>query len=87
MAGALVRGFGLTFLPLRQPTVKWKIALFARRRDLALARGGEFSQLHAGFCAELDGGGFGEPAHVRTAQEGLAKPYCPHSITISPTMP
>ncbi|MDP1883355.1 MAG: LysR substrate-binding domain-containing protein, partial [Bradyrhizobium sp.] len=32
MAGALVRGFGLTFLPLRQPTVKWKIALFARRR-------------------------------------------------------
>ena len=32
MAGSLVRGFGLTFLPLRQPTVKWKIALFARRR-------------------------------------------------------
>jgi DNA-binding transcriptional LysR family regulator len=32
MADALVRGFGLTFLPLRQPTVKWKIALFARRR-------------------------------------------------------
>ena len=31
-AGSLVRGFGLTFLPLRQPTVKWKIALFARRR-------------------------------------------------------
>ena len=32
MAGSLVRGFGLTFLPLRQPTVTWKIALFARRR-------------------------------------------------------
>lgn len=32
MAGSLVHGFGLTFLPLRQPTVKWKIALFARRR-------------------------------------------------------
>lgn len=32
MAGSLVRGFGLTFLPLRQPTVKWSIALFARRR-------------------------------------------------------
>jgi DNA-binding transcriptional LysR family regulator len=32
MASSLVRGFGLTFLPLRQPTVKWKIALFARRR-------------------------------------------------------
>jgi DNA-binding transcriptional LysR family regulator len=32
MAVSLVRGFGLTFLPLRQPTVKWKIALFARRR-------------------------------------------------------
>jgi DNA-binding transcriptional LysR family regulator len=32
MAASLVRGFGLTFLPLRQPTVTWKIALFARRR-------------------------------------------------------
>ncbi len=32
MAGSLVRGFGLTFLPLKQPTVKWSIALFARRR-------------------------------------------------------
>ena len=32
MAASLVRGFGLTFLPLRQPTVRWRIALFARRR-------------------------------------------------------
>lgn len=32
MASSLVHGFGLTFLPLRQPTVKWRIALFARRR-------------------------------------------------------
>ncbi|MDP3692554.1 LysR family transcriptional regulator [Bradyrhizobium sp.] len=32
MAAALVAGFGLTFLPLKQPTVKWSIALFARRR-------------------------------------------------------
>ena len=32
MAASLVRGFGLTFLPLRQPIVKWRIALFARRR-------------------------------------------------------
>ena len=32
MAGSLVRGFGLAFLPLRQPTVKWQVALFARRR-------------------------------------------------------
>jgi DNA-binding transcriptional LysR family regulator len=32
MAASLVRGFGLTFLPLTQPTVKWKIAMFARRR-------------------------------------------------------
>ncbi|MES2194569.1 MAG: LysR family transcriptional regulator [Pseudomonadota bacterium] len=32
MAGALVRGFGLTFLPLKQPIVKWQIAMFARRR-------------------------------------------------------
>lgn len=32
MAHALVRGFGLAFLPLVQPTVKWKIAQFARPR-------------------------------------------------------
>ena len=32
MAEPLVRGFGLTFLPLRQPTVKWKVAMFARHR-------------------------------------------------------
>ena len=31
MAASLVHGFGLMFLPLRQPTVKWRIALFARR--------------------------------------------------------
>lgn len=32
MAGPLVQGFGLKFLPLRQPAVGWKIAMFARRR-------------------------------------------------------
>jgi DNA-binding transcriptional LysR family regulator len=32
MASSLVEGFGLKFLPLRQPTVRWKIAAFARRR-------------------------------------------------------
>ena len=32
MAGSLVGGFGLKFLPLTQPTVTWRIALFARRR-------------------------------------------------------
>jgi len=32
MAKSLVRGFGMMFLPLRQPTVKWRIALFTRRR-------------------------------------------------------
>lgn len=32
MAHPLVHGFGLAFLPLRQPTVKWKIAQFARPR-------------------------------------------------------
>jgi hypothetical protein len=31
-AAPLVQGFGLKFLPLRQPTVKWRIAAFARRR-------------------------------------------------------
>jgi len=30
MAEPLVRGFGLTFLPLLQPAVKWKIAMFVR---------------------------------------------------------
>jgi len=32
MAEPLVRGFGLTFLPLIQPTVKWRVAMFARHR-------------------------------------------------------
>jgi DNA-binding transcriptional LysR family regulator len=32
MAQSLVQGFGLKFMPLKQPIVKWKIALFARRR-------------------------------------------------------
>jgi DNA-binding transcriptional LysR family regulator len=31
MADSLVRGFGLTFLPLMQPAVKWRIAMYARR--------------------------------------------------------
>jgi DNA-binding transcriptional LysR family regulator len=30
MAGPLVRGFGLNFLPLLQPAVKWRIAMFVR---------------------------------------------------------
>jgi DNA-binding transcriptional LysR family regulator len=30
MAEPLVRGFGLTFLPLLQPAVKWRIAMFVR---------------------------------------------------------
>jgi DNA-binding transcriptional LysR family regulator len=30
MAEPLVRGFGLAFLPLLQPAVKWKIAMFVR---------------------------------------------------------
>ena len=34
MAQPLARGFGLTFLPLRQPIVKWQIAQFARPRNL-----------------------------------------------------
>jgi DNA-binding transcriptional LysR family regulator len=32
MAEALVRGFGLKFLPLMQPAVGWKIAAFVRRQ-------------------------------------------------------
>ncbi len=33
MARSLVEGFGLAFRPLRQPTVTWRIAIFARRRS------------------------------------------------------
>lgn len=33
MARSLVEGFGLVFRPLRQPTVTWRIALFARSRS------------------------------------------------------
>jgi DNA-binding transcriptional LysR family regulator len=32
MAQSLVRGFGLIFLPLKQPIVNWRIAAFAQRR-------------------------------------------------------
>ena len=32
MARSLVQGFGLAFRPLRQPTVTWRIAIFARNR-------------------------------------------------------
>ena len=55
MAEPLVRGFGLTFLPLLQPAVKWKIAMFVRAQRIALARRGELSRLHAGFQPELGG--------------------------------
>lgn len=34
MARALVEGFGLAFLPLRQPTVTWRISVYARGRAL-----------------------------------------------------
>src|SRR5690242_9310270 len=37
MAHPLVRGFGLRFLPLTRPVVKWKIAAFARRTSLSPA--------------------------------------------------
>ena len=33
MARSLVEGFGLAFRPLRQPTVTWRIAIFARSRS------------------------------------------------------
>jgi DNA-binding transcriptional LysR family regulator len=33
MARSLVEGFGLAFRPLRQPTVTWRIAIFARARS------------------------------------------------------
>ena len=33
MAESRVRGFGLLFLPLRPPSVRWKIGAFARRRS------------------------------------------------------
>jgi DNA-binding transcriptional LysR family regulator len=33
MARSLVQGFGLVFLPLLQPTVTWRIAIFARSRS------------------------------------------------------
>lgn len=33
MSRSLVEGFGLAFLPLRQPAVTWRIAIFARHRD------------------------------------------------------
>lgn len=32
LTGRLVQGFGLTFLPLKQPQVSWRVAMFVRRR-------------------------------------------------------
>jgi DNA-binding transcriptional LysR family regulator len=37
MAHPLVRGFGLQFVPLTRPVVKWQIAAFARRSSLSPA--------------------------------------------------
>jgi len=33
MARSLVEGFGLAFLPLRHPTITWRIAVYTRHRD------------------------------------------------------
>ena len=45
----LVQGFGLRFLPLKQPTVGWKIALFARRRPSLSPAVQSFLQFARGF--------------------------------------
>lgn len=51
MAEPLVHGFGLRFLPLRQPIVKWKIALFARRRTSLSPAVESFLNFTVGFAA------------------------------------
>ena len=68
--GGVLARLRLTFLPLRQPTVKWRIALFAPPPDITLASGGKLPQLHAGVRPELGGnrigGGRSRAAERRT---------------------
>ena len=52
MAEPLARGFGLRFLPLKQPTVGWKIALFARRRPSLSPAVQSFLQFARAFTCE-----------------------------------
>jgi DNA-binding transcriptional LysR family regulator len=52
MALPLARGFGLRFLPLKQPAVGWKIALLARRRPSLSPAVQSFMQFSGEFARE-----------------------------------
>jgi len=57
MAEPLVRGFGLTFLPLLQPAVKWKIAMFVRHSASLSPAVESFRDFTLGFSPNWAAGG------------------------------
>lgn len=57
MAQSLVRGFGLAFLPLRQPAARWKIAQFARPRTSLSPAVESFANFTIEFAKGLTGKG------------------------------
>ena len=57
MAEPLVRGFGLTFLPLLQPAVKWKIAMFVRNSASLSPAVESFRDFTLGFSPNWAAGG------------------------------
>jgi DNA-binding transcriptional LysR family regulator len=57
MAEPLVRGFGLTFLPLLQPGVRWKIAMFVRHSASLSPAVESFRDFTLGFSQSWAAGG------------------------------
>ena len=71
MAEPLVRGFGLTFLPLLQPAVKWKIAMFVPHSASLSPAVESFRDFTLDFSPNWAAGG--QPPQQRTAQARVAK--------------
>ena len=72
MAEPLVRGFGLAFLPLLQPAVKWKIAMFVTHSASLSPAVESFRDFTLGFQPELGGRRNRAPPRERTAQARVA---------------
>lgn len=73
MAGHLVRGFGLTFLPLVQPAVKWRIAMLARRSTSLSPAVESFRDFTQAFAPDWAAGGPKHRRPVRAARDAQGK--------------
>src|SRR3546814_10423455 len=71
MARSLVEGFGLVFVPLCQPAVSWRIALFARSRP-SLSPAVESFLDYVLETAQTDGGGRAPRSRAAAASGGRA---------------